>query len=74
MPKPTRRLREQVNSMVDPPRSVPQTLPERQPRAPIPARKGIGTGAQATGANETTGIITSADGMFVIPYSYHNHA
>lgn len=74
MTRPTRPLREQVNSIIDPPRVVPQTLPERQPRAPIPSRKGIGTSPQATGATDIDGFVTSADGVFVIPWESHTHA
>lgn len=76
MPKPTRPLREQVNSIIDPPRVVPQTLPERQPRAPIPARQGIGTSAGSGGASDaldTEGMLISSDGAFVIYYDYHTH-
>jgi|GEM_PF-3865225 len=55
------------------------TLPPREPRAPINAQKGSGregvvAGDGAAAAIEEQGILKSSDGMFIIYYDYHRHA
>lgn len=79
MPKPRTDLADDINRLVKP-QGLKQKgeLAARDPRTPIPERKGAGRSVQATSgggaATEVAGFITSSDGAFVIYYNYHEHS
>jgi hypothetical protein len=80
MPKPRTDLADDINRLVKP-QGLKQKgeLAARDPRTPIPERKGAGRSVQATsggGAGDAigvTGSLESADGLFAIVYDYHYH-